>query len=41
MMQFYTGGLDNKAPPIPALAIDTICALIKHHYYEKAIQNAL
>ena len=41
MMQFYTGGLENRPPTIPQEAVEGICATIKAHHFEKALRHAL
>lgn len=33
MIQFYTGGPENKTPNISIDAIDTICRIIKAQFY--------
>lgn len=33
MVQFYTGGPDNKHPVIPYEAISTICQIFKAQFY--------
>lgn len=41
MMQFYTGGLETKVPDISLPSISTICAIIKAHYYGRALKVAI
>jgi hypothetical protein len=38
MVQFYTGGPDNKTPTIPFDAVNTICQFLKAQFYEKSLK---
>lgn len=41
LLQFYSGGMNTKTPPIPIEAINTICRLVKAQNYEKLLREAL